>query len=117
MAEFNPCGRPIYCDDGLVAYCGDDGVTCEHCVKIAALEEEREQWWNSGIDQVREDMKRLDWLESQSKPGLQWIARHSIMNRGYRLHQDDATTNKPMFPTARQALDAAREATQEGDPK
>jgi len=48
------------------------------------------------------DTKRLDFLENQGG-GRRWVARDSLTNRGYRLHQ----SNDAEYETARAAIDAA----------
>ncbi len=59
-----------------------------------------------------EDTARLDWLEAQSKlshlPDRGWIARD--YGHGFRLHETSRHGNQP---TARQAIDAARDEGEE----
>lgn len=51
-----------------------------------------------------EDTERLDFLEAQATPGLNWVCRESETGRGYRLHQGSGNESK----TAREAIDRAR---------
>lgn len=59
------------------------------------------------------DRQRLDKLEALAELGLAWIARHSVLGRGYRLHQLAATEGEG-YATAREAIDAVPEP--EGSP-
>lgn len=52
------------------------------------------------------DTERLDWLESKSN-GMPWIARESTTGRGFRLHNDQSGSFGSVYPTARDAIDAA----------
>ena len=54
--------------------------------------------------EAEKDAERLEFLESQAKSGLFWVARPSITDRGYRVHQ---TTSTAGYPTVRAAIDAA----------
>ena len=63
------------------------------------------------IRELREDKKRLDWLEAQGN-GDPWVARESTTGRGWRLANSHATPN---YTTAREALDAARRDSGEGE--
>lgn len=56
------------------------------------------------------DKRRRDWLEAQST-GMQWVARRSTTGRGYRVHNSyEGMPDAPLFPTAREAIDAALSA-------
>jgi hypothetical protein len=73
--------------------------------RIAELEKE--------LAERGEDTERLDWVEAQGrKTGFLWIARHSLLERGYRVHQI-----RPRWgagePTARAAIDSARAAEEQ----
>lgn len=57
----------------------------------------------------RTDTERLDWLESKGN-GNAWVARESLSDRGYRLHN---TTKLDGRDTVREAIDAAMDADDE----
>lgn len=65
---------------------------------------------------VDRDRERLDWLEKQSD-GSSWVARQSNTGRGFRLHNTgrDDSWNDKCRGTAREAIDAAMGAQEEGN--
>lgn len=53
-------------------------------------------------DELLLDKLRLDWLENQTN-GDKWIARDSVFQRGFRVHNTSEACGEP---TAREAIDA-----------
>ena len=49
------------------------------------------------------DRQRLDFLDSSGYPGMKWVARDSLTDRGLRLHQDPVGGK---YATVREAIDA-----------
>lgn len=47
------------------------------------------------------DTQLLDFLQRMTRPGERWIARHSSVDRGYRLH---VSTSPDAVPDVRDAL-------------
>lgn len=60
----------------------------------------------SELDRLREDKRRLDFLESRAC-GRLWVAGYAKAGRGYRLRNTSRPAEKGARPSVREAIDAA----------
>lgn len=68
--------------------------------------------WKAYAKRLEQDKARMDWIEAQSGYTHRWVARQSRdkPSRGFRLHN---TSGKPNYLTAREAIDKAKESSNE----